>query len=180
MKGLRIFLALQVMVLALWGYRAAFHAWQAERALEQAERLWGEGQLNESIGVLQQVSLSQARVPYTLGQLRLSRYLLEGQTTDLDLANRHFLEAAQRNPQEGLYLASLGQVELLAGQAQIAEPWFRQALERDPHNQDYWYGLGETLEALGQRKQAVAAYRQGRKIKADPRFTQGLLRLGGQ
>jgi tetratricopeptide (TPR) repeat protein len=133
--------------------------------------------LNEAALVLQGVSPSQAKVPYTLGRIYLSRYLLLGQPSDLDRANRHFLEAAQRNPQEGLYLASMGQVELLAGQAQVAEPWFRQALGRDPSNQDYLYGLGETLEALGQSKEAAQVYRQGNRIKADPRFSGGLARL---
>ena len=178
MKVLRIFLALQIAILVVWGFRAAFHGWQADRAIEQAQQLWAEGQLNKAILRLQATPPSQARVPYTLGRLHLSRYLLEGQPTDLALANGRFLEAAQRNPQEGLYLAGLGQVELLAGQAQQAEPWFRQALERDPHNQDYLYGLGETLEALGQSKEAVKVYRQGRRIKADPRFSAGLARLG--
>lgn len=178
MKALRIFLALQIAILVVWGFRAGLYAWQADRAIEQTQQLWAEGQLNEAILHLQSLPPSQTRVPYTLGRLHLSRYLLWGQPSDLVLANTRFLEAAQRNPQEGLYLAGMGQVELLAGQAQQAEPWFLQALERDPHNQDYLYGLGETLEALGQNKEAAKVYRQGRRIKADPRFSAGLTRLG--
>jgi tetratricopeptide (TPR) repeat protein len=123
------------------------------------------------------VSPSQAEVPYTLGRLHLSRYLMWGQPQDLGLASSHFLEAAQRNPQEGLYLASLGQVELVARQVQTAKPWFEQALARDPHNQDYLYGLGQSLEGLESHTEARKVYQQGQAIKPDPRFEIGLSRL---
>jgi len=66
----------------------------------------------------------------------------------------------QRNPNDVAALTGLGKLELEAGMYGRAEALFARAARLQPTNADALYGEATAAQALGHRKEAVAAYKK--------------------
>lgn len=95
----------------------------------------------------------------------LGKILLE--EGDLEGALRHFSEAATLKPQDPVARSNRGLVLARMGRWLEAEEEFAAGLKWAPTNADWWSSVGICREQLGNRRDAVVAYRTALVLDSD-------------
>jgi len=118
----------------------------------------GDGQRAEA-AYLEALKLDSGYVP-ALTNLGL----LMAERRKYDEAQHYFTMVYELSPGHELARFNLGVIAIKKGDYQSAKEHFSHSLRANPTSGDAWYYLGFTLEALGERDEALDAYRKAQSF----------------
>jgi tetratricopeptide (TPR) repeat protein len=110
-----------------------------------------------------------ARDPTNAQALNYLGYMFADDGVNLEEAESLIQRALKLQPRNGGFLDSLGWVYYKKGQYKRALEILEKAVIEDKNEGVIWEHLGDTLQALGDRKNALEKYRQALRLKNDPR-----------
>jgi tetratricopeptide (TPR) repeat protein len=96
----------------------------------------------------------------------------QNETADAELGYRQILELA---PDNALALYRFGRLKAANGAHAEAKRLLTRSVEVEPEGDNAWFFLGQSLQALGETKAALAAYRQVVKLQPSNKAAKELI-----